>query len=123
MNKTPRPIGDFAHVSKVDYNRVTDSYSVLNRELALPVPPSRPIEYLPQLVSTVDVPPRIEQQTADLLKGPRGRPGVPGQKTRRRRGCRHLPYHEPRNRPPLDPTEFAEPADVATATIRTKVDT
>jgi transcription initiation factor TFIIB len=44
LNKTPRPIGDFAHVSKVDRSRLTDSYSVLNRELALPVTPSRPIE-------------------------------------------------------------------------------
>jgi transcription initiation factor TFIIB len=68
LNKTPRPIGDFVHVSKVDHTRVTDSYSVLNRKLALPVPPSRPIKYLPQLVSTVGVQPRLEQQTADLLE-------------------------------------------------------
>ena len=38
LNKPPRPIGNFAHISKVDHNRVTDSYSVLNRERALPVP-------------------------------------------------------------------------------------
>jgi transcription initiation factor TFIIB len=68
LNKTPQSIGNFANVSKVDHNRVTDSYSVLNRELALPIPPSLPIEYLPQLVSTIDVPPRVEQEAADLLE-------------------------------------------------------
>jgi transcription initiation factor TFIIB len=68
INETPRTIADFAHVSKVDRSRLTTSYSVLNQELDLPVPPARPIEYLPQLISAVDAPPRLEHQTADRLE-------------------------------------------------------
>jgi transcription initiation factor TFIIIB Brf1 subunit/transcription initiation factor TFIIB len=52
LNKTPRPIGNFAHVSKVDRRRLTDSYSVLNRELALPACVPNPIETLPALSGT-----------------------------------------------------------------------
>ena len=122
LNKTPRPIGDFAHVSKADHNRVTNSYSVLNRELALPVPPSRPIEYLPQFVSTVDVPPRVEQQAADLLEA------LEADQVYQARipigVAAAAVYHSAKTEPGIHvtQTDLAAAADVATATIRTNVD-
>jgi transcription initiation factor TFIIB len=123
LNKTPRPIGDFAHVSQVDHNRVTDSYSVLNRELTLPVPPSRPIEYLPQLVSAVDVPPRVEQEAADLLEALAAETVCQGRKPAGVAAA--ALYHTAKADPGIHVTQsdLALAADVATATIRTNVDT
>jgi len=123
LNKTPRPIGEFAHISKVDHNRVTDSYSVLNRELDLPVPPSRPIEYLPQLASTVDVPPSVEREAVDLLEDLEADRVTQGRKPGGVAAA--AIYHAAKTESGMHviQTDLAAAADVATATIRTNVDT
>ena len=68
INQTPRTIDEFAHVSKVECGRIRGCYSALNRELSLPVPPARPIEFLPQLISAVDAPTPVEQTATELLE-------------------------------------------------------
>jgi len=67
LNTTPRTLHRIAHVSHASKNRITTAYQALNQQLKLPVPPAKPIEYLPQLTSTVDVPSHVEQHTAEIL--------------------------------------------------------
>jgi transcription initiation factor TFIIB len=123
LNKTPRPIGDFAHVSKFDRSRLRDSYRVLNRELDLPMPPSRPIEYLPQLVSTVDVQPSVEQQAADFLEALEADQVCQGRKPVGVAAA--AVYHAAKTEAGINvtKTDLAAAAYVATATIRSNGDT
>jgi len=49
----PRTFDEIAAVSKVACDRIRNGYTVLNRELELPVPPADPTQYLPQIASAV----------------------------------------------------------------------
>jgi transcription initiation factor TFIIB len=88
-----------------------------------PCTPIPSIEYLPQLVSAVDVPPRVEQEAADLLEALESDQVCQGRKPVGIAAA--AVYYTANNEPGLrlTQTELAEAADVATATIRTNIDT
>lgn len=67
LNEHPRTFEEIAHVSKVDGERVKLGYTVLNRELALPVPPATPKQYVPQVASAAGTSQRTERRARELL--------------------------------------------------------
>lgn len=68
LNKQPRPLGDIEAVSKLARGRIERSYAVLNRELALPVPPATPKQYVRQVASTVGLDAEAVRRARDLLE-------------------------------------------------------
>jgi len=66
INDLPRTLDEIASVAAVDNRKVRYGYKVLNRELDLPVPPQRPQEYIPRLVSAFDLPCRTERRARDV---------------------------------------------------------
>ncbi|WP_321167921.1 hypothetical protein [Halobaculum saliterrae] len=46
---------------------MSNAYTVLNRELGLPVPPREPATFLPKLVSALDLPRAVERRARDIL--------------------------------------------------------
>jgi transcription initiation factor TFIIB len=69
LNEQPRALQDIAAVSKLQEERIKHCYDVLNRELDLPVPPVRPMAYLPQIASKIDAHHRTERRARELLEG------------------------------------------------------
>ncbi|MFB6219799.1 MAG: transcription initiation factor IIB family protein [Halolamina sp.] len=65
---TPRTLGAFAGVSRVEKVRFQRTYRYLNRELSLEVEPEDPIEYLPQFASSLDLSTESERLAEELLK-------------------------------------------------------
>ena len=63
----PRTFGEIAAVSKVARDRIRNGYTVLNRELELPVPPADPTQYLPQIASAVGAGTTIERKARHIL--------------------------------------------------------
>jgi transcription initiation factor TFIIB len=67
LNEHPRSFEAIARVSKVSKDRIRAGYTVLNRELELPVPPAGPEQYLAQIASTADVSHATQREARDLL--------------------------------------------------------
>ena len=53
INEHPRSFTEVEVVSQVSEDKIRTGYSVLNRELGLPVPPAHPSVYIAQIASTV----------------------------------------------------------------------
>lgn len=68
LNEHPRTFQDVASLSKISEDRVRTAYTALNRELALPVPPACPRQYVSQLVSAVDASRETERVATELLE-------------------------------------------------------
>ncbi|MFC6943107.1 transcription initiation factor IIB family protein [Salinirubellus sp. GCM10025818] len=64
----PRTLEEVGATSAVSNERVQNSYGVLNRELELPTVPMDPIEYVPKLISTLDVSPVTRQRAVTLAR-------------------------------------------------------
>jgi transcription initiation factor TFIIB len=64
----PRTFDEIAAVSKVARDRVRNAYTVMNRELGLPVPPADPRQYLSQIASAVDADSRTERKARRVLE-------------------------------------------------------
>jgi transcription initiation factor TFIIB len=80
IDGNPRTFEEVASVSKVSQDRIEHGYSVLNRELGLPVPPADPRAYLAQLASSVDADPVTERTARDLLAAAADTPATTGKK-------------------------------------------
>ena len=123
LNQTPRPIGDSVHVlrSTTTGSRTPTASSTVNSPS--PYPPSRPIKYLPQLVSTVNVPHSVEREAVDLLEALAAETVFQGRKPAGVAAA--ALYHTAKADPGIHvtQTDLAVAADVVTATIRTNVDT
>ena len=63
-----RTLEEVGGTSAVSHERVHNAYSVLNRELELPTVPVEPPEYVPKLMSALDVSPAARQRAVDLAK-------------------------------------------------------
>ena len=63
----PRTFDEIAAVSKVACDRIRNGYTVLNRELELPVPPADPTQYLPQIASAVGAGTMTEREARRIL--------------------------------------------------------
>jgi transcription initiation factor TFIIB len=68
LNAQPRTFGEIARVSKVPEDRISHCYTILNRQLDLPVPPAGPKQYLPQIASRVDALHETERRARELLE-------------------------------------------------------
>lgn len=68
LNRRPKPLEEFVPVSRVAQYRIRHCYHVLNRELSLPVPPTIPDQYLPQIIDAVGAPHAIQQDARAILE-------------------------------------------------------
>lgn len=64
---TPRPLPEFADVSRVEKIRVQRAYRYLSRELELQIEPEDPTRYVPQFASSLDVSDEAERMARELL--------------------------------------------------------
>ena len=64
----PRPIAEFADVSRVEKIRVQRAYWYLSRELGLKIEPEEPTQYLPQFASSLEVSDESERLARELLE-------------------------------------------------------
>lgn len=67
LNEHPRSFEAIARVSKISKARIRTGYTVMNRDLDLPVPPAGPEQYLAQVASAADVSQRTQRRARDLL--------------------------------------------------------
>ncbi|MDT3437651.1 transcription initiation factor IIB 2 [Haloarcula sp. 1CSR25-25] len=64
----PRPLTEFADVSRVEKIRIQRAYRYLSRELGLEIKPEDPIQYIPQFASSLDVSDEAERRSRELLE-------------------------------------------------------
>jgi transcription initiation factor TFIIB len=64
----PRTLEEIAEVAPVGHRRIRNAYGVLNRELDLPAVPMTPAEYVPRLVSELDLSPATRQRALDIAR-------------------------------------------------------
>jgi transcription initiation factor TFIIB len=68
LNEHPRTFEELETLSKVEIARVENGYSVLNRELGLPVPPADPMQYLPKVASAVGLDSETERRAREIIE-------------------------------------------------------
>ena len=64
----PRPLTEFADVSRVEKIRIQRAYRYLSRELGLEIEPEAPMQYIPQFASALDISDEAERRSRELLK-------------------------------------------------------
>ena len=64
----PRPLSEFADVSRVEKIRIQRAYRYLSRELGLEIKPEDPTQYIPQFASSLDVSDEAERRSRELLE-------------------------------------------------------
>ena len=64
----PRPLTEFADVSRVEKIRIQRAYRYLSRELGLEIKPEDPTQYIPQFASSLDVSDEVERRSRELLE-------------------------------------------------------
>ncbi len=67
INSHPRGMPEVASVAKIQQDRIENGYQVLNQELALPVPPPDPRQYLRQIATRIDIADRTIRAARDCL--------------------------------------------------------
>jgi transcription initiation factor TFIIB len=67
LNEHPRSFEAIARVSKISKDRIRTGYTVMNRDLDLPVPPAGPEQYLAQVASAADVSRSTQRRARSLL--------------------------------------------------------
>ncbi|EMA56015.1 transcription initiation factor IIB [Halococcus thailandensis] len=63
----PRSLDEVTAVSRIKQLRITRTYRHLTRELGLEIEPADPLDYIPRLVSDLDLSEAAEQRSRDLL--------------------------------------------------------
>jgi transcription initiation factor TFIIB len=64
----PRTLDELETVSRVERKEFARAYRYIARELGLAMEPTDPTQYLPRLVSDLDLPEETEQRAAELLE-------------------------------------------------------
>ncbi|MDL0139402.1 TFIIB-type zinc ribbon-containing protein [Halobacterium salinarum] len=64
---TPRPLSEFAEVSRVEKIRIQRAYRYVSRELELQIEPADPLQYIPQFASALEVSDEATRQARELL--------------------------------------------------------
>ena len=117
LNEYPRTFEEIAGVSKLDDGKVRLGYTVLNRELELPVPPAGPKQYLPQIASETDVSNRTESRARALLEDATGEAVTNGcNPAGAAAGALYVAGQETEEY--LTQAEIADAADVSKVTLR-----
>lgn len=62
----PRSLDEVAAIARVDADRVSNAYRVLNDELRLPTTPQTPREFIPRYASELDVSDQVRKRALDL---------------------------------------------------------
>lgn len=75
---TPRPLSEFAEVSRVEELRIKRAYRHLSKELELQIEPTDPLEYVPQFASTLGISDEARRQTRGLLTITRSKGNLSG---------------------------------------------
>ena len=63
----PRSLDEITAVSRIEELPITRTYRYLARELGLKIEPADPLDYIPRLVSDLDLSDEAEQRSRDLL--------------------------------------------------------
>jgi transcription initiation factor TFIIB len=67
-NRAARPLEAVSALVPVAHDRVLNAYRVLNRELELPVPPTRPVNHVPRIVSKLELGRDVEREARRLAE-------------------------------------------------------
>jgi len=70
----PRTLSAVGEASRVSESRVSRAYNHLRDELNLGLPPASPLEYVPQIISDLDLDEDTEQKARELLREAEGKP-------------------------------------------------
>lgn len=68
QHNTPRTLGAFESVSRVEKLPIQRAYRYLSGELGLAIPPQDPLEYLPQFASELEVGDDVEALAREILE-------------------------------------------------------
>ena len=117
LNEQPRPFRAIGRVSKMEEDRIQHCYTILNRELDLPVPPVGPTQYLPQIASAVDANRETERRARELLEAADDQLVANGQNPRgAAAGALYLASRQTGEF--LNQGRLADAADVSAVTVR-----
>jgi transcription initiation factor TFIIB len=112
-----RTLDDVVAVAQADKQQVKASYSGLNQECDLPVPPLSGAELVPQIATDVGIPARIETEAKSLARRAENAGVVDGYKPQGvAAGALYVASREA-----LTQVELAEHADVSPDTVRNAV--
>jgi len=64
----PRPLSEFAAVSRVEKLRIQRAYRYQSRELSLAIEPEDPTQYIPQFASSLKISDEAERRSRELLE-------------------------------------------------------
>jgi transcription initiation factor TFIIB len=117
INEHPRSFETIARVSKVPEARIKTGYTVMNRELDLPVPPAKPSQYIAQIASEAGVSQETQRRARSLLEAANQTQIANGRNPLgSAAGALYLAAQETGEF--LNQRELADAADVATVTVR-----
>jgi transcription initiation factor TFIIB len=68
QHEMPRPLSEFADVSRVEKIRIQRVHRYLSRELGLEIKPEDPLRYIPQFASSLEVSDEVERRSRELLE-------------------------------------------------------
>lgn len=119
INEHPRSFEEVAAVAGISQQKVRTGYSVLNRKLALPIPPATPQQYLPHIAPTVGAKRNTERRARELLEKADRFTSDAANPMGAAAGALYLAGRETDQF--LSQTEVAEAASVSTVTIRKRV--
>ena len=63
----PRTLDELEEVSRIEKLPITRTYQYVTRELNINLPPADPLEYLPRIVSDLDLSDEVEHRSRELL--------------------------------------------------------
>ena len=66
--KLPRTLSSIAEASTKDYSNVAKSYRLMLRELDIKMPIDSPMKFLPSIASKLEINPRMERFSAEILE-------------------------------------------------------
>ena len=120
--KQPRTFDEVSRISRVQSHRIRNAYSVLNRELGLPVPPQQPVAFVPKLASEVNASAETRHEASELAE----RAAKTGRSSGRNpagvaAACIEIAATDSVDE--ITQEELAAAADVCSATVRSNRDT
>jgi transcription initiation factor TFIIB len=120
--KQPRTLVEVSRISRVQLDRIRNAYSVLNRELGLPVPPQQPAAFVPKLASDVDASAETRHEASELAERA-AKTGLVSGRNPAGVAAACLEIAATGAQDVITQEELAAAADVCSATVRSNRDT
>ena len=118
-NSLPRTLTEVVEVARVPREDVERAYTVLNRDLKLPTVPMEPAEYIPRIVSALDLSPAVQQRAIKFAKAMTAAGATSGCKPMgAAAACIYQVTQERSGR--ITQEALAEAADVSAVTVRAR---